>query len=937
VRREAYDERRLDKHSKGTHHMQTSRWQYRSSSAFPVIVLLTFILGVAAPPHASAQPSFSLVSVATDGTPGNNSSGLPSVSADGRFVAFVSTASNLVTGDTNDSVDVFVRDRQTNTTTRVSVTSTGEERVGRSILPKISADGRYVVFQSVAPLVANDTNTCLSGGPTCEDIYLHDRQTGTTEILSASTAGVLGNEHSAAPSISADGRFVVFTSWASNLVDNDTNAHVDVFLRDTQADTTIRISLRTDGSQFPDHSIFPMISADGSVVTFASTVPSAAFTTPQPCLDNAACPATFVYLREQSSVVLLSSALPPFAGSALEGEEPVAISADGQVVLIEQRVFSEPKFHSRRSVIYERGTGRTTVGEPNLYNPPNNSLERYTGLSPDGRYLLQADRQNLFQLVDRVSGQIEEVETEPSFPYSSGHAFSVDNRFVAFETAGPVLSGEASPIGHVYVLDRDLDGDAVPSSWETTLGTDPAAADAGLDPDADGVTNLEEYQRGSHPNGTFKRYLAEGAVNAFFSTSIAAMNPNAEAATVLFQFQGSHGVNSGAFRTLQGRTRVTLDMRQFREAPENDFATVIESNRPIVIDRTMRWDSSFIGAHAETAIESPSTTWYLAEGATHGSFDLFYLLQNPGDVLARVQVRYLRPSPAEPIVASYDVPARSRFTIPVDGEPGLAATDVGAAITSDQPIIVERAMYASTNDRPFVAGHEGAAIKTPAPRWLLAEGATGSFFDLYVLVANPNASESKIDVTYLLPNDPPFTKPYTVNPESRLTISVDDEDPRLANTPVAVIVETTNNQPVVVERAMWWPSPNWYEAHLSAGSTTTGTRWGLAEGGAANGTPAGQNGDETYVLIANVSPVEGTAKITLVDDMGVFLEHTVTLQPSSRVSVPISPLLPAGTAKRFGTIVESNGVELVVERAMYWSTNGVTWSAGTAALATKLQ
>jgi hypothetical protein len=922
--------------------VQIPRWQHPSSFTLRVGIFLTLVLGMAAaPPHASAQLTFSLVSVATDGTQGNGQSEGSSVSADGRFVAFSSLATNLVANDANNSWDVFVRDRQTNTTTRVSVTTAGEERNGNSRSAKISADGRYVVFQSGAPLVANDDNMC-SAGPTCEDVYLHDRQTGTTERLSVSTAGAQGNQDSSGPSMSADARFVAFTSSASNLVDNDTNADVDVFLRDTQADTTIRVSLMTDGSQNPARSSFGIISADGSAVTFGSTVPSTAFPTPQPCRDNAACPATFVYQREQSSVVLLSAAYPftTFPHSGIQGEVPVAISADGRVVVIEQRLFGQARFESRRSVVYDRVTGQTIVGLANLIIPPSLPLEWHSAISPDGRYVVQQwTYPDLFKLVDRVSGHVEGVHapTVPNQPSTGQHAFSANSRFIAFDASGPVLDSDANNLADVYIVDRDGDNDGVPGGWEATFGTDFAVADAGLDPDGDGVTNLEEYQRGSHPNGTFKRYLAEGAVNAFFSTSIAAMNPNVEAASVLFQFQGTHGVNRGAFRTLQGRTRTTLDLQQFREVPENDFATVIESNRPIVVDRTMRWDSSFVGAHAETAIESPATTWYLAEGATHGNFDLFYLIQNPGDAAARVQVRYLLPAPATPLVASYDVLPHSRFTLPVDAEPGLAATDVGATITSDQPIIVERAMYASPNDQVFAAGHEGAAIKAPAPRWFLAEGATGSFFDLYILVANPNSAESKVDVTYLLPNDPPFTKPYTIGPEGRLTISVETEDPRLADTPVAAIVETTNNQPIVVERAMWWPSPNWYEAHLSAGSTTTGTRWGLAEGGAANGAAFPVIGDETYVLIANVSPTAGSAKITLVDDTGVFLEHTVELKPSSRVNVPIGPLLPAGTGKRFGAIVESNGVELVVERAMYWSTNGVTWSAGTAALATKLQ
>ena len=112
-----------------------------------------------------------------------------------------------------------------------------------------------------------------------------------------------------------------------------------------------------------------------------------------------------------------------------------------------------------------------------------------------------------------------------------------------------------------------------------------------------------------------------------------------------------------------------------------------------------------------------------------------------------------------------------------------------------------------------------------------------------------------------------------------------DEDARLANTPVSVIVESTNNQPVVVERAMWWPKGQWYEAHVSAGATTTGTRWALADGEITVG-------GETYILIANTSTTAGTATVTLLEEGGTPLPITVDLPASSRVNVPVSAYLP---------------------------------------------
>jgi hypothetical protein len=185
----------------------------------------------------------------------------------------------------------------------------------------------------------------------------------------------------------------------------------------------------------------------------------------------------------------------------------------------------------------------------------------------------------------------------------------------------------------------------------------------------------------------------------------------------------------------------------------------------------------------------------------------------------------------------YELPPNSRSNIWVNIEefPGLgralAALDVSAAIevTNGQPIVVERAMYLHTPGRVFGAGHESAGVSAPATEWFLAEGATGPFFDLYVLVANPSDAAAQVEATYRLPDGTEVKKPYTITAGSRVTIHVDLEDAQLANTAVSTTLRSLNGVPIVVERAMWWPDGRWYEAHSSAGATTTGTKWALAE------------------------------------------------------------------------------------------------------------
>ncbi|WP_439625355.1 Ig-like domain-containing protein, partial [Gemmata sp.] len=178
------------------------------------------------------------VSTTAAGAQGDGDSDQPSVSADGRYVAFASRASNLVPGDTNGAFDIFVKDTQTGAVTRVSTTAAGAQGDGDSDQPSVSADGRYVAFASDAPnLVPGDTNGTY-------DVFVKDTQTGAVTRVST-TAGVQGDGASYTASVSADGRYVAFASDAPNLVPGDTNGGADVFfasitLVDTTApDTTI--------------------------------------------------------------------------------------------------------------------------------------------------------------------------------------------------------------------------------------------------------------------------------------------------------------------------------------------------------------------------------------------------------------------------------------------------------------------------------------------------------------------------------------------------------------------------------------------------------------------------------------------------------------------------------------------------------------------------
>lgn len=204
------------------------------------------------------------VSVSSAEVQANDSSEEGAPDGDGSLVAFESSATNLVTGDTNDADDVFLRDRPAGTTVRISVSSAGAQADGSSGAPDLTPDGRLAAFFSDATnLVAGDTNAT-------RDVFVRDVLTGTNELISVSSAEVPGNLFSAPPAISDDGRFVAFGSFANNLVAGDANGNLDVFVRDRTAGTTELVSVSSAEVQGDSLSSGAAISADGRYVAFFS-------------------------------------------------------------------------------------------------------------------------------------------------------------------------------------------------------------------------------------------------------------------------------------------------------------------------------------------------------------------------------------------------------------------------------------------------------------------------------------------------------------------------------------------------------------------------------------------------------------------------------------------------------------------------------------------
>ncbi len=923
-----------------------------------VLLVAVVVAGLAHATLASPQTT-TRVNVPSGGAQAQYGAWYPAISADGRYVTFTSHATNLVAGDTNGSDDVFVHDRAAGITTRVSVGSGGVQATGHSSgRSAVSADGRFVAFSSsAANLVPGDTNSA-------DDVFVHDRQLGETTCVSlAIGGGQAANGWSYFDDLSADGRYVAFSSTATNLVPGDTNGAIDAFVHDRATGVTSRVSVASGGAQASGGG--SSLSDDGRYVAFTSAASNLVVGDTNGFTD--------VFVHDRLTGITNRVSVPTWGDQANYDSYPARLSADGRIVVFASGannmaygdsngrwdVFAHDRLtHTTTRVSVGSGGRQATAhsGGPTFPAPAVSAEGRYVTFMSYAPNLVPVDTNGVADVFvhDRLTGMTARVSVGSggvqANAWSLDSAVSADGRDVAFlSDASNLVAGDTGPHRDVFVHDLDADDDLLQGSWESAFGLDPLSGtgDDGMngDPDGDGQTNLEEYTAGTHPRGFQTRYLAEGATSLpFLDTQLAVLNPGGSSASVLLRFLMTDGSTSALLVPVPGMTRATVDAKIQAGLLEAEFSTVIESDVEVVVDRLMQWDLRGYGAHAETAVAAPALTWYLAEGATHSGFSLFYLLQNPNATEAQVRVRFLRPS-GVPIEKTYGLPANSRTNIWVNQEdfPGLgkalAATDVSAVFecTNGQPIIVERALYLDLPGQVFGAGHESAGVTAPAEQWFLAEGNTGSYFDLFVLIANPGNADADVEATYLLPDGTVIVKTQTVAANSRFNIWVDFEDARLADTAVSTAIRSTNGVPVIVERALWWPFGygQWYEAHNSPGATSTGTRWALAEG-----EEGGTRGVDTYILLANTSAAPGTVKVTLLFEDGTTAVKEFGVAARSRFNVAVRTEFPAAHDRRFGAIVESLGTtpaQLVVERAMYWNALGQNWAAGTNALAKKLQ
>jgi len=513
-------------------------WDFKRGKIYVFIFLLCLVFA-----STAFAASTEWVSVTANGY-----SNGASISADGRYIAFASSATNLVQNDINRTWDVFVFDRETRIIERVSVDSQGIQGNSLSINPSISGDGRYVAFESYASnLVPDDTGNKL-------DVFVHDRLTGETERISVDALGIGGNNYSRNASISEDGRFIAFESAASNLVPGDSNGMWDVFVYDRVTDNVELISADHSGISGKGSSIKPSISADGRFVAFESYAYNL-------LANDTNMLKVFVYDRHDKVMELVSvSSNGEKANSASMNS---SISGDGRYIAFSTNATNlvEGDTNSISDVyLHDRMTG-ITERISTINGVEGNGASDFPVLSPDGRYIaFESKASNLIPgdtngtadviVLDRAQNMLELVsvnsDDDQGNSASGKPAISQDGLFIAFESNSTNLDPRDNSSGFDIFLRERMPDNALP------------IADAGADQvvDCSGVDGTEVILDGSgssDPDGDELTYVWYNPIIG----SVTGMTPTVTLPLGIFEFELT--VDDGNRETASDTVIITVE------------------------------------------------------------------------------------------------------------------------------------------------------------------------------------------------------------------------------------------------------------------------------------------------------------------------------------------------------------------------------------------
>ncbi len=705
-----------------------------------------------------------LVSKEPDGTPGDAGSEHASMSVDGRYVAFKSPASNFP--DWNGQTQIYRKDLSTGALVMASKTAAGVVGDSYCNYPSLSPEGRYVAFVSFSQNFA--------GPQGHEQIYRKDLSSGTLVLASSTDTGGVGSSASGGPSLSSGGRYLVFHSASANFP--HTNGQVQIYRKEFQSAALEIVSSNTAGvegstsSHDPDPMNGPVtrsVSADGRYVVFNSSAPEFPG-------YNSMSPVSQVYRKDMSTGVLelvscTAGGEPGSEGSGPGSTGPEAISSGGRFVAFKSDSDNFPKDNGqfqiyRKEMATENSTwylaeGTTEWGFSTyitIENPNPSACSAKVDYMPTG-----------------LANKSETV-TLPALSQTTltnDHLVQVIGSQADFSTKVTCLEGKS------IAVDRTME-------W-----TGPGAGS----PEAHSSIGV------AAPDTTW--YMPEGSTKWGFECWLCIQNPNASKATcqVTYMIEGE-GPQTFT-KEVEANKRDTFNMRD--DIGDKDASIEVSSNIPVIPERSMYRNNRREG-HESIGTTETATSYYLAEGTTNYGFTTYVCVQNPNDADVQVNITYMTeagpvPHPQNPVPMG----ANSRKTIRVNDF--LQNADFSTRVDCSSPIIAERAMYWYGGPDNAEACHDSIGMAEPYYKFYLPDGQTSGGRETYICVQNPAAGDGPVRITYLeAGGDAAVVFEDTIPGNSRKTYNMADKgiDGR-----ASVLVESRHGvRKYMVERAMYWNS-----------------------------------------------------------------------------------------------------------------------------------
>jgi N-acetylmuramoyl-L-alanine amidase len=384
-------------------------------------------------------------------------------------------------------------------------------------------------------------------------------------------------------------------------------------------------------------------------------------------------------------------------------------------------------------------------------------------------------------------------------------------------------------------------------------------------------------------------YLAEGATAGDFETWLLVQNPGEEPAEIDVRLQTAEGERQGPQGTIPPLTRRSYNLGDY--VTTFDVSATVTATSGVICERAM-YGGGRTWAHDSVGVTSPSTIWYLAEGATAGDFETWLLVQNPGEEPAEIDVR-LQTAEGERQGPQGTIPPLTRRSYNLGDY--VTTFDVSATVTATSGVICERAMYGGGR----TWAHDSVGVTSPSTIWYLAEGATAGDFETWLLVQNPGEEPAEIDVRLQTAEGERQGPQGTIPPLTRRSYNLGDY---VTTFDVSATVTATSG--VICERAMYGGGRTW--AHDSVGVTSPSTIWYLAEGATA--------GDfETWLLVQNPGEEPAEIDVRLQTAEGERQGPQGTIPPLTRRSYNLGDYVT--TFDVSATVTATSGV--ICERAMY--------------------